>query len=223
MKSMGMKQTLVWGVLLILAGVLLLFELVADLSPWIWAAALVVGAVVATGLYLTDRSDWAMLLTAYVLWAIALLVVLVSLNILRNEAVAVYSQVVIAIPFLAVYWRDRSQWWALIPAYVLIAVAGLVGLIGLGVLDDVLIPAYVMFVIALPFFIVFLRDRRHWWALIPGGILGAVGLSFLAAGAALELVAAIVLFVIGALVLVRAFTRKEPSPESPPAEPDSEE
>ena len=71
-----------------------------------------------------------MLIATYVLWAVTLLVILVTLDILRDEAVAFYVLLVIALPFLFVYYRDRSQWWALIPAYVLIAVAVMVGLIG---------------------------------------------------------------------------------------------
>jgi hypothetical protein len=200
--------------------VLLLLETVTDLSAWIWFILLAAGGLGAFGFYLSDRADWSMLLTAYVLWAIALLVALVTLNILRDEGVAFYVLLVIALPFLAVYYRNRALWWALIPAYVLIIVAVMVGLIGLGVLNDLLVPAYVLFAIALPFFVVYARDRSQWWMLIPGGILAVIGLSFLIAEAEPAFIGALVLIAVGVGVLVRVFTRRETAGEAGPPDPD---
>jgi hypothetical protein len=215
------KQAVVWGGLLIVVGALLLVEAVIDLSPWIWALMLVAAAVVATALYSTDRTDLGMLITVYALWAIAVLVVLVTLNVLRDEAVAFYVLLAIAMPFLAVYYRDRRQWWALIPAYVLIVIGVMILLTEMGLLSDLLVPAYVLIAIAVPFFVVYLRDRKLWWALIPGGILVIIGLGFLVAGAAVEAIGALVLVLVGVWVLVRAFTRKRPEPEVPaPASPE---
>ena len=211
MESRTLRQTLVWGGLLILFGVLLLVETVTDLSAWIWIALLFAGAVGATALYFTDRTDWPMLLTAYILWAIALLILLVTLNILREEAVAVYCLLAIVAPFAVVFYRDRAQWWALIPAYVLLAVAVMLGLIGLGLLDDMLVPAYVLLAIALPFFVVYVRDRSQWWSLIPGGILAVIGLSFLIAEGSFAIIGALVLFLIGAGMLLRVFLGKSVS------------
>jgi hypothetical protein len=58
--------------------------------------------------------------------------------------------------------------------------------------------------------VVYARNRRLWWALIPGGILAAVGLSFLIAEAAAVYIGALVLILVGVGVLVRVFARKEP-------------
>jgi hypothetical protein len=213
--SLG-KQGLVWGSILIVAGVLLLVETFTDLSAWIWIILLAAGGLGAFALYLADRRDWSMLLTAYVLWAIALLVLLVELNILRDEGVATYVLLAIALPFLGVFYRDRTLWWALIPAYVLTVVAVMVGLIGLGVLDDLLVPAYVMLAIALPFFVVYARNRKLWWALIPGGILAVIGISFLFAEGAFEYIGALVLILVGLAILLRAFARRGAADEAGP-------
>lgn len=220
MKSKAARRGLVWGGILILVGVLLLVETVTDLSAWIWVVLLAAGGLGAFGLYLADRCDRPMLLTAYVLWAIALLIALVTLNILRDDAVAVYVLLVIALPFLAVFYYNRALWWALIPAYVLLVVAVMLALTGLGVLDDLLVPAYILFAIAIPFFVVWARYRRLWWALIPGGILAIVGLSFLIAEAAIEYIGALVLLAAGVWILVRAFTRRELAGEAGPPVPD---
>ena len=221
MKTQARRRDVVWGGLLLLFGVMALVETYTDLSAWVWVAVLAAAGLGVFGVYLTDRSDWGLLIPAYVLWAIAGLVGLVELNILRNESVATYVLAAIALPFLVVYLRNRDQWWALIPAYVLVAVGVMVGLIGLGVLDDLLIPAYVMFAIAIPFFAVYARNTKQWWALIPGGIMAVIGLSFLIAEAAAQYIGPAVLILVGAWVLVRQFMRREPTgPEAdqPPAE-----
>ena len=221
MLSKATKQGLIWGGVLILMGVLLVVETVTDLSAWIWVVLLVAGGLGAFGLYLTDRSDWAMLLSAYVLWAIAILIALVTLDVLRDDAVAFYVLIAIALPFLAVFYRNRAQWWALIPAYVLAAVAVMIGLTGLGVLEDDLVAGYVLIAIAIPFFVVYARNRTQWWPLIPGGILAIIGLSFLIAEGAFVYIGALALVLVGGWILLRAFIRKEPSGAAGPPEPDS--
>ena len=221
MKTQSMRQGIVWGGLLILLGAVLLVEAFTDLSAWAWVAILAAGGLGAFGVYLTDRSEWALLIPAYVLWAIAGLVALIELNILQDPFIATYVLTAIALPFLVVFLRNRDQWWALIPAYVLLAVGVMVGLLGLGVLTDLLVPAYVMFAIAIPFFVVYVRNPKQWWALIPGGIMAVIGLSFLIAEAAVQYVAPVVLVLVGVWILVRQFTRKEPvGPEAdqPPVE-----
>jgi hypothetical protein len=107
----------------------------------------------------------------------------------------------------------------------------MVGLIGAGVLNDLLVPAYVMFAIAIPFLVVYARNPREWWPLIPGGIMAIIGLSFLIAEAAVEYIGPVVMILAGAWILVRMFTRggpadivDEPAPYAPaPAGPEADE
>jgi len=256
-------QGTVWGGLLILLGVLSLLNMVIDVSAWIWVFALTAGGVVMLAIYRARNSHWWALIPAYVLWAVAGLIALTTLGILRDEAIAMYVLAAIALPFLIVFLRDQRQWWALIPTYVLLAiivllalvsvrvlgdeliatyvlwvialpflivflrdqrqwwalipmyVLGVIGLmvmlIGLGILADLLIPAYVMFAIALPFFVVFVHDSKQWWALIPGGILGVIGISFFIATAAVQYIGAVALVLAGAWILIRQFARQGPA------------
>jgi hypothetical protein len=163
MQSQSKKQALVWGGLLILFGVMALVSNLTDLSAWIWVIVLAVAGLAVFGIYLSDRSEATLLIPAYVLWAVAGLVALTTLNVLRDEFIAAYVLAAIALPFLVVFLRDRAQWWALIPAYVLLAVGLMVGLTASGVLTELLIPAYVMFAVAVPFLVVFALNPKVWW------------------------------------------------------------
>jgi len=221
MKTPARKQAIVLGSLIILVGILLLVETATDLTSWAWVAILAVAGLGAFALYLTDPSDWGLLIPAYVIWSIAALVALVTLGILRNESVAAFVLAVIALPFLVAFLRRRSRWGLLIPAYILLAVGLMVALIGQGVLHDLLIAAYVLFTISIPFFVVYLRNHKRWWSLIPGGITAIVGLSFLIAEAVAQYVGAAALVVVGGWMLVRQFLHKGPTDlesDGPPVE-----
>ena len=225
MKSQARRQGLVWGGLLIFFGVVALVEAYTDLTAWVWVAILAAAGLGVFGVYLTDRFQWGLLIPAYVLWAVALMVALIELNVLRDESVATYVLAAIALPFLVAFLRDRSRWGLLIPAYVLLAVGVMVVLIERGVLSDLLIPSYVLFTIAIPFFVVYARNPKQWWPLIPGGILAVIGLSFLVAEAAVQYVGPAVLVLVGVWILARVFTRREPpAPETlAPPGPEADE
>jgi hypothetical protein len=207
MDTRSSKNALVWGSILIIMGGLLLVQSFVDLSPWIWVAGLVVMGVITFVIYTTDTSQWWILIPTFALWAIAGLVALITVDILRDELIATYVLTVIALPFLYVFIRDRAQWWALIPAYILFAIGLMVGLIGENVLQDLLIPAYVLLTIALPFFVVYIRDTKQWWALIPGGIIGIIGISFLLAEGAFKFFLPVAVILVGAWILLRQFTQ----------------
>jgi hypothetical protein len=217
MQSQSKKQGLVWGGLLILFGVMALVATLTDLSAWLWVVVLAVAGLLVFGVYLTDRSEATLLIPAYVLWAVAGLVTLTTLDVLPDEFIALYVLAAIALPFLVVFLRDRAQWWALIPAYVLLAVGLMVVLLESGVLSELLVPAYVMFAVAIPFLVVFALNPKQWWPLIPGGIMAVIGLAFLVAEAAVEYIGPIALVVVGIWILARQFLRKEPAAPDTPA------
>jgi len=202
---------LVWGSLLIILGAILLVETFVVLSPWVWVAALVILGAICLFIYTTETSQRWILIPTYTLWAIAGLIAFVELDFLRDHFVATYVLTVIALPFLYVFLRDRSQWWGLIPAYILFAVGMMVGLIGESVLEGLLIPSYVLLAIAFPFFVVYVRDTKQWWALIPGGIIGIIGFSFLLAEGAFKYLLPALVILAGAWILIRQFIRREPS------------
>ena len=208
MKAKGAKQILLWSVVLIVLGVLALVDQAIELSPWVWAGFLAAAGLVGLFLFWLDTSDWMVLLAAYILLAVALLIGLVATEILQDEAVAFFVLIAIALPFLGVYYRNRAMWWALIPAYTMLAVVGVIALDEMAGASDNLVTAYVMFAIAIPFFFVYARNRSHWWALIPGGILAAIGIGFLLTESAAAIVGAVLLIAAGLWFLFRAVTRR---------------
>ena len=120
----------------------------------------------------------------------------------------------------------RVRWWALVPAYGLLAIVGVITLSVSGLVGDSLISAYVLFAVAIPFFVIYSRDRRQWWALIHGGVFAVVGLSFgswlpwhtvrsaLIAGDGIGDFAGLAVLVVAAWILVRTFVGRGPAGEA---------
>ena len=216
MNTKSRNQGLVWGGLLILFGVLALIEVYYELGTWVWVAVLTVGGLGVYAIYATDREQKWMLIISYVMLAVAGLITLLELNILRDPFIATYVLLAIALPFLVAFLFNRANWGLLIPAYVLFAIGVMVPLIELGVLEDIMIAAYIMFAVAIPFFVVYLRNSANWWALIPAGILAFIGIVFLIAQAAAEYIVPIVLIAVGIFIVVRQFTKKEQIEEPEP-------
>jgi hypothetical protein len=110
----------------------------------------------------------------------------------------------VGVTFLAVYLNNREHWWALIPSYVMFAVAGIIFLAAILNVGYLVAP-YVMFAIAIPFLYVFVHNREHWWALIPAGIMGSIGVGLLV-GATASLIAPaipVLMIIFGVYLLIR--------------------
>ena len=78
--------------------------------------------------------------------------------------------------FLMTFVLDRRQWWALIPGCVL---AGLTLVVFNGenhFVRDEYAGGLFLFSIGLPFLLIYILDRRQWWALIPGGVMTVIAM-----------------------------------------------
>jgi hypothetical protein len=126
----------------------------------LWAASLVVGGL----LLLLYNFGWLTQYQSVLQYGLPGLALLVSLG------------------FFAGYLANRSHWWRLIPAWTLVALAGMIFLSSLEAVDQRM-PASLLFLAqAVAFVHVYLLNRReHWWAWIPGGFMlvigGVIGLS----------------------------------------------
>jgi hypothetical protein len=74
--------------------------------------------------------------------------------------------------FLFVYLQDNQRWWAVIPAFTLFGLAGLLaweqaapeGLRGWS-------ASFLLSGIGISFWIIYLSNQKQWWAIIPGGVM----------------------------------------------------
>lgn len=73
--------------------------------------------------------------------------------------------------FLYVFASNQQQWWAVIPGFVLL---GLAMLIGFGDLLGSWGPALFLGSIGLAFWVIFVVRRDFWWAIIPAGTLSTL-------------------------------------------------
>ncbi|MEJ2011686.1 MAG: hypothetical protein P8X64_05605 [Anaerolineales bacterium] len=161
------KQSLVWGSLLVFFGIAGLLQIYFELDIKIWAGLFAAGGLGMFLIFLSDRSEWWPLIPTYILAAIAGLLAVIGWGLLYDDAIATYVLLAIALPFVVVFLRDRNQWWALIPAYVMAIIALIVLFSETAGLPDYLVGTFVLVSIGLPFLAVYLLDRTRWWALIP--------------------------------------------------------
>lgn len=76
---------------------------------------------------------------------------------------------------LYVYAINRTNWWALIPGFTLIAIGTNVGLsLVAPALSNIFGGGIILGGIALSFWLVFLTNRGFWWAVIPAGVLTSI-------------------------------------------------
>jgi hypothetical protein len=173
------------------------------------SVVLLIIAIPFLAVFLLNRENWWALIPGWVLFSISVMVFLLGQNLLRGGIVPLYVLSSIGLPFLVIYFINRDNWWALIPAYAMFAIGIMVALIDFRVLNDLAIPAYVMFAVAIPFFVVYFANRNHRWALIPGGITGVIGLGFFLGTDLAKYVVPAVLMVAGVWVLYQSFSKKE--------------
>ena len=90
--------------------------------------------------------------------------------------------------FLFVFITNTDEWWALIPGFVLIGI-GINTFMGqwMAAVDSRIGGTIFLGFVGLPFFLIYITHHRHWWAIIPGGVLLTMaGITLIEDNAALE-------------------------------------
>ncbi len=132
------NRNLLWGGLLILLGALfLLNQFIPGRFFGSLIAVAILGGIGATFffVYLTDqRRHWWALIPTYIMWAITGIVVLSDWLGVGGNLMGSYVMFAIGFPFLYIYFRNREQWWALIPGGIMAAIA-------VGLLVNSILPA----------------------------------------------------------------------------------
>ncbi len=82
----------------------------------------------------------------------------------------------IGLVFFVSYLMSREQWWKVIPAFTLLALAGIIFLAGRN-FNDIWIALVFFLGLALAFAFIYVTDRQtRWWALLPFGSMSAMAL-----------------------------------------------
>ncbi|MFN2113928.1 MAG: hypothetical protein ACK2TT_12490, partial [Anaerolineales bacterium] len=173
------QSRLVWGSLLVLAGILFLlqeFQILGSAFQYLWVILMAAGAGVFLWIYLTKKDQW---------WAIIPGLTLVGLSLVGLEDLvpaipsgdwtgAIFLGC-IGLAFWLVYLRRREQWWAIIPGGVLLTLALVAGFESLSGWTDVMFFLGMGVTFAL---VALLPNQTHdtRWAFIPAGILALLGI-----------------------------------------------
>ncbi|RPI32695.1 MAG: hypothetical protein EHM70_08280 [Chloroflexota bacterium] len=199
---------LLWGIVLIAAGGLFLAQnmgLLPEITNQVWA-------VVFTGLsllffatyFISGVRNWWWLFPALIFGSLAFMMAMAEAG---YDGVYLVAPLLgsIAVPFLVAFAFDtRTNWWALIPAWVMVVITAIIMVSDR--FPDEIVAALVLFSIGLPFLVVFLRNREHKWALIPAFVLAVIGMiPLLPMSQRGEIIAAFVFFAIGLPFLVVYF------------------
>lgn len=168
------RSPILWGSLLVIFGLLVLLENfgVFSLGGIVATLLLSVAGVFFIGLYVERRDRWWFLIPGITLLCIA--IIILASQFFPRLADAWSGLIIlsgIGASFLAVYLTDRQQWWAIIPAGVMITL-GLVA--GLG--DNLGVDGGAIFFLGLSLTFAILaivptKEGKMKWAWIPAGLL----------------------------------------------------
>ncbi len=128
--------------------------------------------------FLNVRENWWALIPAWVMTVLSFVVLLSTSG--NDDIIGSLVLFSIGLPFLVVFFLNRTRWWALIPGSILV-VLSVVPLLEARASGE-FIGALVTASLALPFYAVYLVKREHWWALIPAGVFTSISVTTLLSG-----------------------------------------
>ena len=198
---------LIWGGLLILAGILFLLQelnFLGSASKYLWLIIMAAGSAVFLWVYFTQEEQWWAIIPGLTLFGLAISALDSLVNVFPgSDLTGALFLGCIGLAFWLVYLRRQDQWWAVIPGGVLITLAAIT------VLDNIFGWSEVIFFLGLAttFLLVAIlpnngQDTR--WAFIPSAILGIIGITLFAPFKDVTvLIWPVILIVFGVYILFR--------------------
>ncbi len=173
------QSRLIWGGMLILAGILFLLQelnILGNAFQYLWLILMAAGAAVFIWIYFTKKEQWWAIIPGLTLLGLSLSGLDSLLNFYpgSNWTGAIFLGC-IGLAFWLIYLRRQDQWWAIIPGGVLITLAAVAGL------ERVLDWSGGIFFLGLAatFALVGILPNQldTRWAFIPAAILAILGVS----------------------------------------------
>jgi hypothetical protein len=208
-----LESRILWGGLLVLAGILFLVQNLGlfRVGDLFWVALLALAGAFFLSIFFQNRANWWPLIPSLTLFSVGIIVLLNWISPDRGERWS--GSIILAgigLSFALVYLIAHQNWWAIIPAGVLLTLAVIAGLEeyfpGLG-------TAGLFFLgLGLTFALVALLPNPQGdmrWAWIPGGILLLIGSIFMVAGEnLLAYIWPVILILAGGLFIIRAIRNR---------------
>lgn len=122
---------ILWGLLLILAGVLFLLDLTGSVSlgDYQWAIILGIGGLAFLSVFISDRRQWWSLFPSFgLLIGAAAIFIETYYPQLPGDIIGAIAMGAIGLAFLLIFLSNFEHWWALIPAGVLLSLGVSLGL-----------------------------------------------------------------------------------------------
>jgi hypothetical protein len=177
------QSRLVWGSLLVVAGILFLlqeFGVLGSAFGYLWVLLLAAGSVVFLWIYFTKPEQWWAVIPGMTLLGLSLVGLEDLIPVIPSgEWTGAVFLGCIGLAFWLVYLRNQQQWWAIIPGGVLVTLAFVAGFESISDWSDVMFFLGMGITFAL---VAVLPNQVHdtRWAFIPAGILTLLGLALFA-------------------------------------------
>lgn len=202
------QSRLIWGGILILAGILFLLQelnILGNASQYLWLILMAAGGGVFIWIYFTKKEQWWAIIPGLTLLGLSLSGLDSLLNFYPGTS---WTRAVflgcIGLAFWLIYLRRQDQWWAIIPGGVLITLAAVAGL------ENVLDWSEVIFFLGLAatFALVGILPNQldTRWAFIPAAVLAVLGVaSFAPFKTVMVVIWPVALIALGVYILFRSW------------------
>ena len=202
------QSRLIWGGMLILAGILFLLQelnILGNAFQYLWLILMAAGAAVFIWIYFTKKEQWWAIIPGLTLLGLSLSGLDSLLNFYpgSNWTGAIFLGC-IGLAFWLIYLRRQDQWWAIIPGGVLITLAAVAGL------EKVLDWSGGIFFLGLAatFALVGILPNQldTRWAFIPAAILAVLGVvSFAPLKSVMVVIWPVALIALGVYIIFRSW------------------
>jgi len=202
------QSRLIWGGMLILAGILFLLQelnILGNAFQYLWLILMAAGAAVFIWIYFTKKEQWWAIIPGLTLLGLSLSGLDSLLNFYpgSNWTGAIFLGC-IGLAFWLIYLRRQDQWWAIIPGGVLITLAAVAGL------EKVLDWSGGIFFLGLAatFALVGILPNQldTRWAFIPAAVLAVLGVtSFAPLKSVMVVIWPVALIALGVYILFRSW------------------